>query len=370
MSRVRISIVALCLLFPLALFSQTNDLSKQIPYKVISRGRLTGTYQGFPDICRSKNGELLCVFYAGYSHISLPAPDFVKGGRICLVRSDDDGNSWGDPNILYDDAHDNRDPHIAQLSDGTLICTFFSLGLKGDRVRWTPELKKPFDELASIIGVQMIKSKDGGEIWTPNAETIMPGWACSAPVREIKHGSCILGLYHEDAQKGAAWGGVVRSSNYGQTWSLPISIGQTNNLYLDAETDVIPLKDGRLLAALRSSKGNLFFSRSRDGGKTWSTPKDAGFPAQAPHFTRLKNGTIILSHRSPQTAVHISNDDGQTWLGPFHIDDTAPGAYPSTVELRDGSVLVVYYTEGEESEVRARKFLVNKDGITLAHWDH
>jgi hypothetical protein len=166
-----------------------------------------------------------------------------------------------------------------------------------------------------------------------------------------------------------AWGGAIRSSDYGRSWGLPISIGKTNNVYLDAETDIIPLKNDWLLAALRSSQGNLRFARSRDNGKSWSTPKDAGFPAHSPHFTRLKNGVIILSHRIPQTAIHLSRDEGETWEGPFVIDETAPGAYPSTVELRDGSVLIVYYTEGNDSAVRARKFHVTKDGIALAYWD-
>ncbi len=370
MSRVLNFFVAFCLFTPLFVFAQTNQPARTtIPYKVISKGRVSGTYQGFPDICRSQTGELLCVFYAGYSHLSLPAPDFPKGGRICMVRSDDDGNSWGDPTLVYDDINDNRDPHIAQLSDGTLICTFFSITLKNDPVHWTPELNKPLDELASIIGVQMVRSKSHGERWEPTLTTIVPGWASSAPVRELKHGTCMLGLYQEDAKTGTAWGGVIKSKDFGRKWELPVPIGRTNKLYLDAETDVIQLKNGWLLAALRSSRGNLYFSRSRDNGKSWSTPKDAGFQAHSPHFMRMKNGTIVLSHRIPNTAVHISIDDGKTWLGPFTIDDTAPGAYPSTVELRDGSVLIVYYTEGEHSEIRARKFHVNKDGIALAYWE-
>ncbi len=367
MNRVYRRCIAMLLLLPYLCTAATNDT--RMPFKVISQGKLAGTYQAFPDICRNQNGELLCVFYAGYNHISLPAPDFVKGGRICLVRSDDDGVSWGDPTILYDDAHDNRDPHIAQLSDGSLICTFFSFALKGDRIHWTPELKKPMDELASLIGTHMVLSRNGGETWTPTAKMILPDWACSAPIREIKPGVCMLGIYQEDATKGTAWGGVIKSTDFGKSWSLPVPIGKTNNLYLDAETDVIALKDGWLLAALRSSRGNMYTAKSRDLGKTWSTPKDIGFPAHSPHFTRLKNGTIILSHRIPQTALHISRDEGQTWEGPFTLDDAAPGAYPSTVELRDGSVLAVYYTEGDNSVIRARKFHVTKDGIALSYWD-
>ncbi|MGB9623450.1 MAG: hypothetical protein ACPMAQ_01175, partial [Phycisphaerae bacterium] len=54
-----------------------------------------GGYEAFPDIIRTKKGELLCVFYAGFAHISLPkwAPggklpaNCAKAGRIGLVRS-------------------------------------------------------------------------------------------------------------------------------------------------------------------------------------------------------------------------------------------------------------------------------------------
>jgi sialidase-1 len=39
------------------------------------------------------------------------------------------------------------------------------------------------------------------------------------------------------------------------------------------------------------------------------------------------------------------------------VDETL-GAYPSTVELKDGSVLVVYYEEGQGSGIRAYRFRV------------
>ena len=43
--------------------------------RVISRGGASGTYQAFPDACRLANGDLVCVFYAGYGHVSLPRTD-------------------------------------------------------------------------------------------------------------------------------------------------------------------------------------------------------------------------------------------------------------------------------------------------------
>ncbi|MBI2299288.1 MAG: exo-alpha-sialidase, partial [Armatimonadetes bacterium] len=317
------------------------------PYLVISRGEAAGPYQAFPDVCRAADGDLLAVFYAGYGHVSMPTAAWPKGGRICLVRSADEGRHWTTPVVLYDDGDDNRDPHIAQLSDGTLICSFFSLyTLDG---KWAGR------------GVQMVRSTDGGRTWNTTAQAVAPGWYVSAPVRELPDGTLILGVYTE-APGGAAYGGVIRSTDRGRTWSEPIPIGQEANLPLDAETDVIRLQDGTLFAALRSSRVNLHVATSADNGLSWTPVRDVGFPGHAPHLYRLSDGTILLSHRLPATALHVSRDEGVTWQGPYAVD-TVGGAYPSTVELTDHTVLCVYYEEGEGSAVRALRLRVTDSGI-------
>ncbi|WP_394795129.1 sialidase family protein [Armatimonas sp.] len=326
-------------------------------FQIISRGGDAGPYQAFPDVCRLKNGDLYCVFYTGYGHVSLPdtSKGWAQGWRICAVRSRDEGKTWSAPITIFDDALDNRDPHVAQLRDGSLLCSFFSLkpGTGG----------RPYDG----IGTQLIRSLDGGKTWDKTAQIIAPvGWYCSAPVRQLPDKTCILGIYYFG---GAAkdFGGVIRSTDSGRTWSAPISIGEGQHIPLDAETDMIRLKDGMLLAALRSSKVNLHFSTSHDNGKSWGPACDSGFKGHAPHFTRLKTGEILLTHRLPQTALHVSRDDARTWEGPSEIDNVI-GAYPSTLELREGRVLVVYYTEGAESHVRAKRFKLTATGIAFVPW--
>jgi hypothetical protein len=60
----------------------------------------------------------------------------------------------------------------------------------------------------------------------------------------------------------------------------------------------------------------------------------------------------------------VSRDEGRTWEGPYVIDHVI-GAYPATVELKDGTVLAVYYEEGEGSAVRALRFRLKRDGIEV-----
>jgi sialidase-1 len=326
-------------------------------HQVIATGKAAGGYAAFPDICRTKSGDLLCVFYSGSGHITKPSKDWPNGGRIMAVRSADDGRTWSPPAVLFDTPFDDRDPSVAALRDGTLLCTWFATAAAG---RSLPGGKP--------LVVYLARSADDGKTWTDPAELKIdaPEWfACSAPVRELADGSLILGLYTEDEKSGRAYGATVRSTDGGKTWGDLARIGDQAGLYLDAETDVVQLKDGSLLAALRSSKTDLYFANSADGGKSWGPVRSAGFKGHCPYFLRHSSGAILLSHRIPATSLHWSTDEGATWQGPLKVDDV-PGAYPSCVELRDGTVLCVYYEEGPGSGIRATRLVVGPRGLSTA----
>ena len=328
--------------------AMTTELSKDEPlYQRISIGPAAGTYQAFPDVCRLQNGDLLCVFYGGYGHVSLPTEEWPKGGRVCMVRSSDEGKTWSKPEILFDDDLDNRDPHISQMADGTVICTFFNYWQDGDKT-----------EYQSCI----VRSSDNGKTWETTCKPVTPlNWAVSAPVRQLADGSMLLGVYTEVAPQ-TAWGGVVRSTDGGETWSAPIDIGKDAGVYLAAETDVIQLPDGRIFAALRSDTVNMHGSWSTDGGLTWSAVHDLGFKGHCPHLNRHSSGAVILCHRLPNTSLHISRDDCTTWQGPFEIAGVI-GAYPATVELKDGTVLFIHYEEGDGSAIRAYRLQLTETGV-------
>jgi sialidase-1 len=336
------------LALPVSSFSQETKTQPPAP-KVISRGEAAGTYQAFTDICRLNNGDLLCVFYAGYGHISLPKEGWPKGGRICMVRSSDEGKTWTPPQVAYDSPLDDRDPHIAQMRDGTVVCSFFTYEQRD------PKTPGQYGPCATCLVI----SRDGGKTWESEHRVVAQDWPSSAPVRELPDGTRILGVYHEDGA--TAYGGIIRSTDAGKTWCEPIPIGKGSGVRLDAETDFVLLKDGTLYAALRGDKVNMHYATSPDKGLTWSAVKDIGFVGHCPHFTRLSGGEILLTHRLPKTALHVSRDEAKTWQGPYAIDDTI-GAYASTIELKDGTVLVVYYEEGQGSAVRARRFRLKPDG--------
>jgi hypothetical protein len=331
---------------------QPATAAEPIKYTVISRGELAGRYQAFPDVCRLQSGDLACVFYTGYGHVSLPSAEWPRGGRICLVQSRDEGRTWSQPRVLFDGPQDDRDPHIAALRDGTVVCSFFQYRSVQGKIEHD---------------VCLVESRDGGRTW-PAAPRVLAAnrWAVSAPVREMPDGTRLLGVYTADDS--SAYGAVLRSTDGGKSWSDPVAIDRKSGVRLDAETDVLRLPDGTVLAALRGDgKVNMHFATSADQGLTWSKVKDSGFLGHCPHLTRLSTGEILLTHRQPATALHISRDDANTWEGPIEIDSVR-GAYPSTIELKDHTVLVVYYEEGATSAIRAARFRVTPDGIERLGW--
>lgn len=288
-----------------------------------------GSYYAFPDICRLKGRSLLCVFYAGYGHVSLPSEKAPKGGRIVAMRSDDDGATWSAPWTAIDTPADDRDPSLCRLPFGELLCTFFTYG--------GPD----------VYDTYLSRSKDEGRTWS-EPECILPSFATSTPIRRLRSGRLVLPVYRVDGQKKRAYAAVCLSDDKGRTWRSPRPIGLDYGKTLD-ETDVYERKDGTLLAISREV---MTASESKDGGVTWSTPRPLDFPGHCPCLNRTPEGVLMLAHRLPGTALHFSEDEGRSWRGPVPID-TVIGAYPSMVTLRNGQTLCLYYEEGAGSGIRA-----------------
>jgi len=333
-----------------ALAAEASPLAPGQDFVYVCQDAGAGAYEAFPDVCRLRDGRLMSVFYAGWEHVSLPDDAHPKGGRVSACYSSDEGRTWTPAVTVYDGPDDDRDPSIAQLSDGRIVCDFFSLR------------KKPEGGYEGL-GSWLVESSDGGETWS-EPRPIAADYYCSSPIRELPDGRLILGLYREsDAD---ANGAVAISDDKGKTWGAPVNI-DNGGLRLDAETDVIRLKDGRLYAAQRTAKESMRFSTSADGGQTWRVSEPMGFPGHSTYLHRSPEDVIVCAHRIPNTSLHYSVDECATWSGNVPVDDVG-GAYPSLATLKDGSLLIVYYEEGSGSSIRARKFRATRDGIEWLKW--
>ena len=320
-------------------------------YQVLCNDAGAGGYEAFPDLVRLKNGDLLCVFYAGREHVSLPSEALPRGARVCSVRSTDGGRTWGPAQVVADTPWDDRDPHICQVSDGTVICNWFTY-LGGDCYKQ----------------IWLARSGDGGRTW--GEPELIPATAgdrfgVGGPIRELPGGSLIMPIYRELVEPLRVWSLMTLSEDGGKTWSRPYPVDPDHDD--NDEPDVVALPDGSILCVMRSNRGEniMWQSVSRDGGRTWSKSTPIGFPGHAPYLLRTSRGILLCAHRLPGTSLHYSLSDGRTWSENCQID-TVIGAYPSMVEMPDGRILVVYYEEGAGSSIRAQFFTAPTEGVLFA----
>jgi hypothetical protein len=118
------------------------------------------------------------------------------------------------------------------------------------------------------------------------------------------------------------------------------------------EPHAIILPNGKIIAHFRMEGiFTIYQSESDDGGKTFSKPHQIGLEhGSPPHLTLHSGGVLISSYgyrREPfGQRVMFSKDDGKTWDKDYILrDDGNDGdlGYPATVELKNGSLLTVYY---------------------------
>lgn len=350
--------VLLCLFFTVLTRAQEQNISLQEgkDFLVICRDGGAGGYEAFPDVCRLPDGRLICVFYDGYDHVSLPNEKHPKGGRISAILSEDEGRTWSQPFVVYDGPYDDRDPSIAVIDGNKLVCNFFSL-------------KPAEDKTKSYVGLGtwVIFSEDWGKTWS-EPKQLFPEYYCSSPIRTLPDGTLIISLYAGEQKRYC--GAVSLSKDKGITWSTPIDI-DIGNLNLDAEPDVCILKNQDIFIAQRGRGiSPMGFALSSDGGKTWSVSKALPFPGNCPYLHRAPSNVLLMGIRYPDkgTYITVSTDEAKTWSKPIFVDSCI-GAYPSMVTLKDDSILIVYYEEGPSSNLRARKFKVSPQGeITWLSW--
>ncbi len=329
--------------------------------KVLCADAGAGGYQAFPDVCRCANGDLLCVLYAGYDHVSLPTAALPKGARVCAVRSRDEGLTWGTAQVVADTPWDDRDPSITCLRDGTLICNWFTYYGHPENAR--PNAPAAYKELWLCF------SRDDGHTWTEPQR--VPGtagacWGTSSPIVELSDGALLWPIYREYASPLRVWSAVIRSTDGGKSWSDPCFVDADNPD--NDEPALLELPGGRILCLMRNNGGDsMWWSESRDRGRTWSRSRKVGFPGHAPYLFRTADGTLLLGHRLPGTSLHWSFDEGATWAGALELDPCI-GAYPSMVGLKDGTVLFVYYQEGPGSAIRGQKLRATRDGVQPVAW--
>jgi len=262
---------------------------------------------------------------------------------------------------------DDRDAGVLETAKGSiLVTTFTSLAYESILARAEKSGSWPADRLKSwqavhnrvsaeqrkaALGVWMIRSTDGGVTWSGRYDCLV-----DSPHGPIQLADGRLLYAGKDLWREGSRVGVCQSEDDGQSWKwlaeIPVRDGDSHRNY--HELHAVEAADGRLVLHIRNhnSKNSreTLQSESDDGGKTWSIPRSIGVWGLPSHLLRLRDDRLLMSYghrRKPfGNQARISEDHGRTWSEPVTVSGDGMGGdlgYPSTVQLKDGSLLTVWY---------------------------
>jgi hypothetical protein len=297
-------------------------------------------------------------------------------GRILGVRSEDEGGSWTEPFVVYDTPLDERESGLTPLSDGSLVAHFWSTFHTSESYgRMAPG--SYFDETVSdwleevstdtyiaaepFQGSRVARSADGGLTWSEVAEgpdTIHGGI-------EVTDGSLLVASYRLSRD----YVTVHRATRWDGPWEQIAEVHSPDDSLRFGEPSILQLPSGRIIMMMRVTpkpysntdpRSVLWETYSDDGGRNWVDPFPTplwGFP---PHLTLLRDGRVVVVYgrrRPPFGQRAAVSVDGISWTADSEVvlRDDAPNedlGYPASLELRDGSVLTVYYQSHPSDTLR------------------
>jgi hypothetical protein len=304
----------------------------------------------FPVALRLQDGRIAVVLRGGAAHVGIQ-------GRLDIVFSADEGRTWTKPAVVVDSPVDDRNPAFGQAKDGTLVVGFWRTARYDDQGRYNEKLDKP-------VNTWVTRCRDDGKTWSEPAEIDVSDIDWGSPYGKIltlPDGSMLMNIYGERVRRpGKRVTGseehsyLYRSTDNGQTWKRYSHPGAKRF----NETGLVRLPSGTLLAAMRTAgAAEVWLTESRDDGKSWTEPKKVT-PAHVhpADLCLLPDGRVLLvtGYRAGPYGVRglVGDKDGTfDWEQRLVlVNDATNGdcGYPSSVLLKDGRVLTVYYAVGSK----------------------
>ena len=316
-------------------------------------------YFAWPSVARLKDGRIAAAA-SGYrlAHI-------CPFGKAVIAYSEDEGKSYSEPKAVIDTVLDDRDAGLCPFGESGLILTSFNntvafqkkSGIKCEESAAYLESVSDEDE-RKALGSEYVISFDNGNTWSEIYHS--PITSPHGPI-ELKDGRIL-------------WCGRVFSSNDGfyeddrpfiRVYEMDLKGNMTEIGHIDDAPDsnfcepyMLETKTGKLICQIRNEADfSTRQSESIDGGKTWTKARPVlknrgGAPA---HILQHSSGVLISAYgyRDMPYGVRImlSDDDGESWQTDkilYEQDVTPDLGYPMTAEIKDKSLITVFYAHPEK----------------------
>lgn len=319
------------------------------------------SFYAWPTVGRLKDGNLIAVCSGARTiHID-------PFGKVMAFYSKDEGKTWTKPFVLADTPYDDRDAGFLLLNDGRVMITSFnttteyqlSVADYEDRTKEQTELF--FAYLDMIKDLPKPKSQgfymlsDDGYVFNKGIK-YSPVHTPHGPTKD-KNGkiyfvgeACIT----DSDVKGLA----LYTSDDAENWQLVHQFDDKVGEYTLTEPSCYFCDDGTMVVMARGQNPEKdefgifmcqFIATSKDNGKTFTPFTKTDIVGGPVHIMRANDGTFICSHgyRGKPYAERVAfSKDGKIWTKSYDIINDSPKfdhGYPSTVQLKDGSFMTVYY---------------------------
>lgn len=326
-------------------------------------------YFAWPTAARLQNGRL-AVVASGFRMAHL-----CPFGKLVISFSDDDGATYTPPTPIIDTPLDDRDGGILPFGESGVMVTSFNHPRSPYRKwakGWAADrgAEAYVNEYLNLITDEQEKKYNGATFRISDDCGVTFGPIYKSPVTS-PHGPCLL------SDGTILWVGTVHptpANNFLKAYKINPAdgsselVGAIEDIYVNGELQLacepyaVELDGGRIICHIRcqnigrsSVEGNLFTlfqSVSEDKGRTWTKPVQilpdkAGAPS---HILKHSSGVLIATYacRTKPYGVRamFSFDGGETWdtENDIYVNEISTDlGYPSTVEMKDGSLLTVFY---------------------------
>ncbi|MCA1901003.1 MAG: glycoside hydrolase [Candidatus Hydrogenedens sp.] len=340
--------VIILYMIPTALY--TEDSNQTPVFKSGEEG-----YDTFriPSLIKTKQGSLIAFCEGRKDSVS-------DSGNIDLIcrRSEDDGNTWGPLQVIWDDDKNTCGNPCAVIDSesGTIILLMtWNLGEDSE-----PEIiaGKSKDTRRVFIS----RSVDDGQTWTKPEEITSSTkhadwtWYATGPGIGIQLESnlyknrIIIPCDHANKKDNQWYSHVIFSDDGGKTWNYSQPIGPKQN-----ECQVVEIQDGKLLLNMRNYNREYpcrAISISSDGGTHWG---DINYDltlvepvCQASLIKHKRNDKEYLAFSNPadkkeriNMTVRISDDYGKTWKY-NQLVYSGPSAYSCLCSLNKNEIGILF----------------------------